>query len=510
MGQYPSTARSENIVESATSILMQVSQTASIENQTTTVVSQNVIIRNVVEGDVSVVIGGTNTVTVNTEVLQSSYFDGNFDTEINNSIAQVSEAIASSVGPLQSGASSESSNITRLLTELAYEINLAYFTECTTTTIVEQSVIVEDVLKGDVSVTFEGNTFIDTTSMCSQSTSSVIAIKNSLTTAIDQVSKAETTSSIWATIIACTLIIIVCALIIFVSFSNLFKLMLFVVSFALVGIGIWALSAWLLNTPPFAPEPLPPDPTIKTPDPNDPEDIPEQREDFTLLYPGQKKTIIMNDGNPYSETVGVTLCSTIFNDRMPSCPFTVRILTLPSDAPAGSNYVEKYKRELMATKTERSINLFVGEFFANYYWKVEIINQDEDYLFVSDVYNKFVISAGLTAPLATNVRQAQGPSFEIRAVGNSQEFEVYYDDGLGYVYKYQEEKGAPTYQDFATSSRSLFVPRAFDFDKAFAIASKDSNYIKSEDHKDEKTVTSYRIMIKNISKSGGSLEIFGV
>lgn len=498
MGAKPSTAKATNIAESAINVSTLVSRNATMINQQTVQVDQNVIIYNV-KGDVSVSFGGTTRVQVDVEGLQTSYFNGDFDNELVNTVSQIATAMAESMPPFSGETSAETTNMTSLITELVQEINEAYMTECTSTTTINQSAIIHDV-EGDVSVTFEGDIFVDSTLNCSQNTSSVIAIQNKLMNVVEQAADSTTQSSLWSVIIACTLIIIVCALIIFVSYSSLVKLFLFVLAFIIVGVGLWVFSAWMLSAPPFEPEPYPPDPDYKEPDPADP---PEGKTGFLLLAPGAatESPIEFNDGAELAAGTTLSIMCNVHNATMGNARFNVTLLRK-----SGDSWELAYgPRVLLATPTTtRIFTLFQTVVLTAGVYGVEFVNGEDDFLYVGALENRLKVSASRLMPLFTRVTTAQAPNFSIMSdSGGAGTFRLYFDNGLGFVYEYDGEGKPSMSGDYGPNLKTV-TPPTFDFEKAAQHhKNEDMDHDGQYNYVDGK-VTYYRVMFENTSKDNST------
>jgi hypothetical protein len=260
-GDAGTSSKATNIVENATNILMDVGMQASNMQKTIIIAEQSVEIVNN-SGEVDVVFGGSQVVQLDTVAMQNGYFNGSFDTEISTMIDQVSEAVAEAAG-FQSG-TAESENITRLVTNLSYAINIAYFQECTNTVSLKQSAKVVN-NSGKINIVFGGDQTIDMLADCTQTTNAVVSIKNKLITEITQKATSKVTSSLWAMILLCSMIIIILALIIFTAMTDLIKAGVAIVVIILIVFGVWLGYAAMTGSPPFDKEAPPPDTSGATP-----------------------------------------------------------------------------------------------------------------------------------------------------------------------------------------------------------------------------------------------------
>lgn len=520
MGNQPSTAKATNIVESATKISTYVMETATLQNQQIATVNQQVTILNV-EGNVNVVFGGSTTVVLNTESLQEAYFSGQFDTEIINTVEQLAESVAESIPMFQGSTSSESTNVTSLITELVYAVSNDYVTQCMNTIILNQSVIVAGVTTPEnadpstVSITFSSDTYIDSTSNCAQSTSSVIAIRNALTNTIEQAASAETKSSLWSVIIACTLIIIVCALIIFVSYSNLIKLMVFLVCFALVGAGLWAFSAWMLGAPPFEADESSPSnggggDGGDSGDEEDEEDEvpvapPEPKDGFELVSPGQEYSVLYRDGAPIPEGMRrVSFTLALHNARNGNALFIARVEVRDPSSPDGK-WLTIARRTLLATPTpDRLFQIFQGTLPNNDGVRLSVVNESDDYLHVDRDHhlNTLTVSEGKIVSVLAGVTTEQAPSFSVRGRNSAKNFRLIYDDGFGFIYEFM----SGTAYEFIASQYdppTVITPPPFDFAAARAYhEEKGMNQADRPNYSQTSGPLSYRISVENTSESG--------
>lgn len=525
MGNQPSTAKATNIVDNATKIATYVMETATLLNEQIATVNRRVIIMNV-EGNVNVVFGGSTTIVLNSEALQEAYFSGQFDTEIITTVQQLAESTAESV-MLGSGANSESTNITSLLTELVYQISNSYTTECLNTTIINESVIVSGVTTpansdpSTVSITFEGDTHIESTSLCAQSTSSTLAIRNALITSIEQAATAETTSSIWSVIIACTLIIIVCALIIFVSYTNLIKLLIFVICFILVGAGLWVFSAWMLGAPPFESDNSSPSNSgsgsgsggtgdgdrgeeDEEEEEKEPIGPPDPKEGYALVSPGQEYKILYRDGVPIPEGMRrVSFSLSLHNARDGNALFMTRVEVRDPSSAEGS-WVTISRRLLLATPTpDRLFPIYQGLLPNNDGVRLTVVNQSEDYLYIDLDHhiNTLTVSEGKIVSVLAGITTEQAPSFSVRGRNGTKDLQLVYDDGYGFVYEFMS---GSKYEFIASQYEpTLITPPPFDFKAAKEYhEEKGMNQPDRANYSQEKGPLSYRIFVKNTSESG--------
>lgn len=504
MGQNPSTARAANIAQSMISVSTIVAKNATLQNQNITSIDQNVYIYNV-KGDVSVEFGGSTRLVVDVSGMQTSYFNGDFDNEIVNTVSQIASAMAESMPIFSGETSSETVNMTTMITELVQEINEAYMMECSSTTVIDQSAIIHDV-EGNVSVTFDNDTYIDATLNCSQNTSSVVSISNKITNTIEQKAESETKSSLWSVIIACTLIIIVCALIIFVSYSSLIKLFLFVLAFIIVGVGLWVLSAWMLGAPPFADDtPAPPNEEYKPPPPGELGERPENMVGYTLLGAGESAQLDFYNGQEIAVGTLLTITAGVFNHKMGNAQFSANV-----EKKVGDDWeAVTLPRILLCTPTkDRVFTIYQGVVLTPSTLRVTFLNPSSavDYVYVGQPENRFRISAGSAIPLFVEVRNTQAPAFEIVLdTGSAGTFRLYFDNGYGFIYEYDGEDKPQLTSEYGPVAK-MVTPPPFDFEKAADYHDSEGmtqggqyNYDSEEDK-----VLFYRIMIQNTSTTNSS------
>lgn len=280
MGAAPSSLAT-NIVLNETAALMSVGFETVQENEEIVNQSQHVDVVNN-SGIVSVVFSGDQYATTNVQAVQDGYFDSKINTDITNVTDVVAEAMTDAA--LFKGGTSEANNTVSNIVNLSYAVNSSFFQSCSTTVNLTQSARVVD-NSGIVTVAFEGDQFSDATSSCVNTSKTVSDIVTQITNDTTASATAKTTSSLWSLIILITLLIVLCGLIIFVSYSNLIKLVLFLVAFAIIAFGIWLMSAWLLGAPPFQ-APVNEDAPIEIvlpEDPSNPAEAPAPEDPYTNI-----------------------------------------------------------------------------------------------------------------------------------------------------------------------------------------------------------------------------------